>query len=824
VKNFLALYIDTDFLVGTVCADEGNVSSSIKSGNDDFFWLYFYNDPFSNNISFGKDNQKHCNQGETNYIGNFIELLENENNTFQVGTYEFPIIELLRFSKILEKLKTSFSSQTYESQDNIPTLLTFSLSINELAKKTIVDYLNKQGFSIISYTIPLAELACKNAIMSNNINFANGNVVIFLEATNTNLHLAKLIFSSDYFLLDGEPEFKQGLGIDPRRRALLKHIVNKIGTMGILSENEKEIEYKLMEPKTIDWLNDLDMHTNNAPFPIVESLSKMPNQKRRVLVYKNQISEFTQIDIKLIINTYKYYADNNVLQEVSAIVLLGNLFQNEIIKNKFQSIISKEKLIVYSNRDIHNILSVYPKIDFNRYISEQGRIEAKAAADKQKKAEELAKEAAKVKAEKEAKDKEAADFKKENDRQKARELYEQAVRLEKEESLDLALNKVKDANTLDPERIEYSRFIDTLNTKIKEHYDKIEKYKSWYTDAESYEQSGEVILALKAFKNAQEIFDSAELRKKIVKIERDIEKQANESKVNGIIEIALALADEGKFEDAITNVNKSLEIDPANKTAKETLKKILILQINKKNEKRYKAIIAEADKYFKESSLDEALEKYNEALLLKPGDNYCKQQIAEIINLIDQKENQKKCEKIIIEADKMLKSDRWEEAKVQYEIALKLWPQNVSIKDKLKQCVDKIKAKEDAYNDLLFEATIAEKKGKLREAIDKLEKASVINPDNADVKRRIKNIKFNLEFESRSNIKSDTNQKTKINDDFFESIAKSKNTTSKESDNGFLNIKSQKKANDDDFFIAKKPPKNIIDDDDFLGLNKKAKN
>jgi tetratricopeptide (TPR) repeat protein len=814
MKNYLAIHIDTDFLVGTICADEENLSYPIRNGDDECFWLYFYNDPFSGNISFGKDNQKHCNQGETNYIGNFIELIESKNNTFQIGEYEYPVIELLRHSKIIEKLQSDFSTQTYESQDKIPTLLTFSLSINDLAKKTIVDYLKKQSFDIISYTIPLTELVCKYAIMNNNINFKNGDVVTFLEATNTNLHLTKLVFTTDYFLSDGTPEPKQGLGIDPRRRALLKHIVNKIGTMGVLSETQKEIEYKLMEPKTVDWLNALDMQTNDAPFPIVEALSKMPNQKKRVLVYKSKISEFTQSDIKLIVDTYKDYVNRIISQEVSAIVLLGNLFQNEIIKNKFQSLIPNDRLLVYTNRDIQNILSIYPKIDFNRYISEQGRIETRAEADRQRKAEEIAKEAAKAKANKDAADKAAAEAKKEKDKQEAQRLYEQAVKLDKDESLDDALVKIKDAILRDPERTEYPRFRDALNAKIKDRNDKTDEYQAWYKDAEAYEQSNDLENALKAYQYAQKLFDSAELRKKIVETERKIEKQTKETKINNFISIAIILADKGKFEDAISNINKALEIDPANKATKEALNQIYTLQHNEETKKQYKEIVNKADKFFKEQNFDNAIEQYNEALLLKTGDKHCTDQIAKSKELILQKQNREKADRIIGEANKFFQEELWEDAKAKYEQALLICPNDKNVQSKIKDCSDKIKAIEDSYKGLLFEATVAEKKKKLQEALSLLEQAKKIKPEDAELIERIKKIQNKMKVE-----------------DFEQNDAPAKTDNTKppkenpETDNDGWDFVKKPEAKQDDFLGTEAKPNDFLGTEtkpnDFLGTEAK---
>ncbi|MDR2651037.1 MAG: hypothetical protein LBC68_01805, partial [Prevotellaceae bacterium] len=487
MKNYLALHIDIDFLVSTVCADENNLSYPIKNGNDEFLWLYFYNDPYSNIVSFGKENQKHCSEGKTNYYGNFIELIENDNNTFLIGEYEYPIIELLRYSKIIEKLKNEFLARTLESQDNIPTLLTFSLSIGELAKQKLVDYLRKQGFNIVSYTIPLAELSCYYALKNSNVNYANGNIVILLEASNANLHLSKLMFTADYFLLDGKPETKQGLGIDPRKRALLKFVVNKIGTMGILTEQEKEIEYKIMEPKTDEWLNRLDMQTNNnAHVDIVESLSKMPTSKRRVLIYKDRIAEFTSSDIKVILDIYNDFVSRNISQDVSTIILLGNCFQNDIIKTKFQNLISQDRLYVFANKDIQNILSVYPKIDFRRYINEEERIKAKAIAEENIKAEqrdlenkirkEQELEAQRIEAEKIA----------EENRKKAAKCYEQAVDLDKEGKLQDALANIKTATGLDKTNREYKQFHSELVEKIEKLNTKNELYKSYLIKGDKY--------------------------------------------------------------------------------------------------------------------------------------------------------------------------------------------------------------------------------------------------------------------------------------------------------------------------------------------------
>ena len=81
----------------------------------------------------------------------------------------------------------------------------FSSSISDNAKQKMVDYLRNQGFQIDSYTIPLSELASYYVLNNKALKVGNGSVSIFLEATNSTLHLMKLSLSDNYFLMDGKP-------------------------------------------------------------------------------------------------------------------------------------------------------------------------------------------------------------------------------------------------------------------------------------------------------------------------------------------------------------------------------------------------------------------------------------------------------------------------------------------------------------------------------------------------------------------------------------------------------------------------------------------
>jgi tetratricopeptide (TPR) repeat protein len=668
--NYLVLHIDLEFIVGIVCANNGN-SYPVTNGRDDLLWLYFFNDPRSNKITFGKGNRDNANKETTNYYGKFFNIITDGYTTFKSGEFQKNAIELLQYSNLLKTVKDKFADVTKECDENIPTLLTFSMSISDLAKQKTVDYFKSQGFQI-NYTIPLAELVGYYPFSKKEFVPANGSPILLLAATNATLHIVKLGFSNDYFILNGNHKY-EGMGIDPRKRAIVGYVVNQINiSVGALNSNEISAEIEKKEFKADEWLRKLDAKgkNDNSPIRITESLSPMPSSMRDVLVKKSDIETFTNDFVNVLMEYFNAYKSKNINGDIAGIFLLGDCFNNSLIKQRFNNLFRddnerKKKLFAYTNKDIQNILSVYPKIAAAK--AEQNR---KDAQDYYNKAVDLVKGAEVLS----------------NDK--------------KLDALENAVVNIEIAISLDKENTKYQQFANTLRAKIKELNDKIEKYKSWRKDAENYEQSGNLDSALKAYKNAQEIIDSKELREKIAAIKKQLQKKA--------------------------------EI-----------------------EQRYKTLIQQAKDYFSKGAFNTALSKYEEALEIKPDDAYCLEQTKRINDLIQQNKNREKAHSIVVEADTMFEKKQWENAKHKYLEALELCPNDATIQNKIKECEEKIKKIEDTFKDLLFEAIVAEKKKKFRDALLLLEEALEIKPYDRKVIKEINRVKNLIKFEDFGSKKLD---------------------------------------------------------------------
>ncbi len=87
-------------------------------------------------------------------------------------------------------------------------------------------------------------------------------------------------------------------------------------------------------------------------------------------------------------------------------------------------------------------------------------------------------------------------------------------------------------------------------------------------------------------------------------------------------------------------------------------------------DRNYANTIQQADRFFASKTYDQSKAKYNEALTLKHEESYPKQRIAEIDRILEQQVTEEKYRVIIVAADGFFKTENYLQAKTEYEKAL----------------------------------------------------------------------------------------------------------------------------------------------------------
>lgn len=184
---------------------------------------------------------------------------------------------------------------------------------------------------------------------------------------------------------------------------------------------------------------------------------------------------------------------------------------------------------------------------------------------------------------------------------------------------------------------------------------------------------------------------------------------------------------------AKTYYQEALRIKPNNASAKNKLDNTLqkIREENKKEEQFFE-YIDNGDNFYSNNELEKALAEYNKALKIFPKDEYAlgkKQEITTILK--DEKDKLDSFNEMVALGDNLLKQEKYAEAVMQYESALKLYPNNSAAKSKYQDA----KSKKEVYDLKVSEFERLCSQGqeftlrkKYAEAIDAYEQALQIFP------------------------------------------------------------------------------------------------
>ena len=752
----MVLHIDLEFISAIICKSNGSYIR-IENGNEELLWLYFFNDPYQNRITYGKENRNHFHKLEDNYYGNFINQVVDNNAKFTRNGIQRPLIELLEISGLLNLFINRYNELTPDASDQpIPTLITFSASLKEESKQKLVEYLTSRNFFIESGTIPLPELVSYYFWKEDRITANKGKVILFLEATNSTLHIMKLSFIEGYFFKDHKTtETYSGRGYDPRKKAIINFVVNDANkSTGLLQKNEIEKECERFESSADEWLKRLDAAGKNVPVNIKDiRLTPAMSIWRDVLVRKNHIEQDTGYYLNELTNIYSSFEDKEVKDKstICAVILLGECFNNTLIKDRFTSLLKEKLLIIPVNR-LNEILTVFPEIDFKKYSDDEVRLEILRKDEEETRImeDDLRKKEEEERKKQEEKEEQLRNIK------IAGELYDKAKLLYKDGKLSEAISKVEKAKSLHPTNSEISSFFEVL---MKEKT-KVEQFNGYLKDAEENLAEGELNKALSKFKLAQKIYDNERIRESIDTIYSKIEdlrvkKEAESIKIKiheHLIQVD-SFVSQKKFQEALNILHNASTLDgndPDILRKRAEIDVLIELQTT-----RFNHILGEAKSYLNEGQFDEAEKSFREALKIKPGDEHCLKQLAGIAE-----ERKNLDDKIIAfkyakeKASESFARGDWDEAERFFREALRIKPgeqiclaQLKNIEEARKKLENKkieeqrlLADRQREYNSLTEQASDHFARGEFDEAERIFKKALIIKPDDQACIAQLKTI------------------------------------------------------------------------------------
>lgn len=291
------------------------------------------------------------------------------------------------------------------------------------------------------------------------------------------------------------------------------------------------------------------------------------------MVNKENLESDTGRYVQYLTDEYSAFKNEFCPNGISYCCFVGNCFVSDRIKERFESIVGKERAFFFRTTDVADIICVYPRIDLQRYADEENRIKAKAEADALKQQaerdEQRKRDEAKAKADEEAR--RIAEEKQRKD--SAEKAYQRSLDLDKQGKIADAKANIDNAVDLVPEELKYRRFSDYLTDKIKKYKETLQLYKTYLLAGDKCCNEGKFDKALIEYEKAKSIDDNAEIKGKIIECNVQIKEQKKQKEKIDALKI--------EIEELLASKNINLSEDKINKLA--------ALDIDDKTVRTYKA-------------------------------------------------------------------------------------------------------------------------------------------------------------------------------------------------------------------------------------------
>ncbi len=301
--------------------------------------------------------------------------------------------------------------------------------------------------------------------------------------------------------------------------------------------------------------------------------------------------------------------------------------------------------------------------------------------------------------------------------------------------LEEALKNYEKAVEIKPGSSYPQEQITKINATLSANRSKDEQYQKLITDADQLTQSGSLEKAVATYNQALAIKSQEKYpADQIIKINKQIEDlKAKQAAYDLFLADGDKLSGEAKYEQALTKYQQALLIMPDEKVVQEKINSINnILEQRKSLEENYTRNISEGDKALNSGNLEVAIGFYKDAVSLKPAEKYPKEKVSLIEKeLAEQRSNDENYQQVIADADRLYNSGGLDAATLKYREAADLKPAEIYPQDQIKMIANMIaKNKENAesYRTLIADADRLFNQQAYDQALEKYSQAGLLMP------------------------------------------------------------------------------------------------
>lgn len=375
LMNNLFLYVDNHYIAAAIRDDNDVMKPVLPKTEDDFYSLFFFEDTDHNRISYGEANKPNYYKKVPHYYGRIFRLIADNSKTFTLFDRKQTFDKVFKESGILREWKDAVGEDCDASSgEQVPTYISFAADVDYASRNVFVDnILSQEGFNVRERSVPIEHLALEHALRLKRVK--KEGCYLVLNAYNEQLHFSLYRHQKQSFVRLEENTLP-GMGTDPRARALVEDVVDKINNVQhfLTTPEEKEKEYCNLGQYTDQWLRQLNVVQGGRPLQLLDvRLSVVPNVYS-VAVTAGEINGRTKKIVADVVNEVNNFVAKTLPsgENICSILFLGDGFVNEqfnlTLARSYR--LQKEDFVHFKRSDLPAIVSVYRQINLNQFSAE----------------------------------------------------------------------------------------------------------------------------------------------------------------------------------------------------------------------------------------------------------------------------------------------------------------------------------------------------------------------------------------------------------------------------------------------------------------------